>query len=225
MTRRLLPLLAVLALPLTACATGTAAAGGSPAPSPETSASPSAAPSPSPTVESPAPPSGPTLDDPSTWEISTAGIGPVLLGGDLQETAALFGLEVDGGNGHPNPDCHSVRIPVGDHELLVSGLDDTIVTLFLREPAADQGSPAELDPRGPRTADGFGVGTPVAEIERVRGPFTDKSHDSHAWVENDGARHVTLTSGRTDQDPTAHAVVESLTVYENDAPEWPHCID
>lgn len=128
-----------------------------------TAPAPTASPEPSP---APAPdPSAYSVDDPGTWVIDYAGIGPFVVGSTLE------GIEAD--LPHPPETCRA-GVDTYDFDGLgltaVSGIDETdpaapvvVVRMLALDPvdAADAADPAAQ----PRTEAGIGLGSTVAELE------------------------------------------------------------
>ncbi|MCS5723980.1 hypothetical protein N1028_13060 [Herbiconiux sp. CPCC 203407] len=158
---------ALIAVAMATVLAASGCAGGDPAPTTTvTVTAPAPAPSPAETPEpapEPAPdPSAYSVDDPGTWVIDYAGIGPFVVGSTLE------GIEAD--LPHPPETC---RPGVDTYDVdglgltAVSGIDESdpaapvVVVRMLALDTIDTADPAAR----PRTEAGIGLGSTVAELQ------------------------------------------------------------
>jgi hypothetical protein len=158
---------ALIAVALATVLTAAGCAGGDPAPTatvtvtapaPTPSSSPTETPEPEPAPD----PSAYSVDDPGTWVIDYAGIGPFVVGSTLE------GIEAD--LPHPPETCRA-GVDTYDFDGLgltaVSGIDEAdpaapvVVVRMLAIDPVDAADPAAQ----PRTEAGIGLGSTVAELQ------------------------------------------------------------
>ncbi len=154
--------LAVLSFAVALTASGCSGADPAPAPTVTVTVTPTATASAEPT-DSPAPtPDADSYDpaDPGTWLVSLDGIGPMRLGGTLPALQTELGLTPD--TCRAGVDSYSLD---GLAYTAVSGIDESdpqAPIVAVRSLAVDSFNPsAEV----PRTAEGIGVGSTVAELQ------------------------------------------------------------
>jgi len=208
--RRLIVIsLAVAALGLTGCAGGS----GVPTAAPATTAS-----------STPGTTAAPDAADPSTWLVTSAGIGPFRLGADLKGVEAqLPDLKRDLTADCPNPAVTFLTSPavdvtvVNDDAGKIVGVD---VGNAFRVPSSPVGQ-AHTPLAGPHTSQGIGLGSTLAELNAGI-PAAAKSDgydpDFPTWTVKDSASSWTTFSLRTDTQ-----TVNAIGVWPGALPPSEYC--
>lgn len=153
---------AVVALSLSGCMAGASDVPGSSAPPTSVGSEPPATPKPAPTIDA---------DDPSTWVITSSGIGPLQLGSDFSETVDAL---PDAWT-HDPAQCSWVAW-VNDDDTTIWFAQDSdsaespISTASVESTPADETAGSD---DGPRTEDGLGLGSSKDDILTIHPDATE----------------------------------------------------
>ena len=119
-----------------------------------------ATPTPTPTADASPEPSPQDPDDPATWIVSGAGIGPVTIGGDVGEFSVV-GPYTEQPTSCPNPAVHSLA-GEGAPPMTLVAVDggSSVVSAHV----TSWGSEGTL-PASPRTIEGIGLGSSLGDVQ------------------------------------------------------------
>jgi hypothetical protein len=145
------------------------------------------------TVPTPTPEPSITVDRdrPSSWIIDFASVGPLVVGGDIvtaKETMTSFTSVVYEGcasvTSYDKPDFPSIVIP------------DRLGTGILEQIVLQSGSAAAVSANSPRTEQGIGIGSTLAQLQSAYPTLTyqdDNPNTVHYAVSDDGSNWINFS--------------------------------
>jgi len=171
-------------------------------------------PEPSATADQSAPVDPADPADPSTWLISDTGIGPIELGMPYSDA---LGLMPPGTENDPER-CAWLAwwtAPAEDYNVYTAGSSDTpgagtVVLVATEAPAGSAVAP------GPRTAEGVGVGSTVAEVQEAYPSAVETADSTDPSI-------VHLRAGRIFFTYREDPVIRAVTVTTAEVPPYELC--